>query len=153
MPSRHLAAYLNDHLAGAGGAPVGDFASSLRPEIEADRRTLQALMAHLEIAESAPRKAVAWLAEKWADLKLNLDDRGGGDLRLLEILEALALGIEGKRALWVALEAASDVNLALRTADYDHLRGRAEDQRQGIEPFRLEAAKAAFGSPPVAEKG
>ncbi len=166
MSDRHLAAYLNDHLAGSvvalellghletehAGAPIAEFASILRPEIEEDRGTLQALMAHLAIGESAPRKAAAWLAEKLTDLKLRFDDRGGV-LRTLEIVEALALGIDGKRCLWAALEAASDVHLALRTVDYGPLQGRARDQRRRVEPFRLESAKLAFGTPPVAEKG
>ena len=60
------------------------------------------------VAESRTRKATAWLTEKVTELKLRLDDPAGGALRLLEALEAVSLGIEGKRALWRALAAAAE---------------------------------------------
>ena len=43
----------------------------------------------------------------FARLKLRMDDASGGDFRLLEACELVAVGIEGKRGLWVALAEAS----------------------------------------------
>lgn len=78
MAKPHLATYLNDHLAGSvaaldllahlekthAGSTVGDFAAGLRGEIAADRDELESLMKSWAVAESRPRQAAAWLAEK-----------------------------------------------------------------------------------------
>jgi hypothetical protein len=101
-------------------------------------------MDRLGVAESPTRKASAWLAEKVTELKLVVDDPANGDLRLFESLEALSLGIEGKRALWLALSSAAEVALELRVADYGRLARRAEEQRSRVEAVRLEVAKRAL---------
>jgi hypothetical protein len=159
MADKHLATYLNDHLAGAAGAlellehleaaytgtDIGRFAAELRTEIKADQQELERLMQRLDVAESHTRKAAAWFAEKVSELKLRLDDPGDGALRLFQSLEALSLGIEGKRGLWRALAAAAEDQPALRLADYEHLIQRAEEQRRLVESVRLEAAKKALG--------
>jgi hypothetical protein len=63
MKERHLAIYLNDHLAGSEVAlelhdhlkrlvpesSVGQFAADLKAEITADRKELEALMARFQI--------------------------------------------------------------------------------------------------------
>src|SRR4051794_8504151 len=117
MAEKHLATYLNDHLAGSEVAlellehperahaetPVARLAAELRADITADRRELEALMARLGVVTSRPRKAAAWLAEKVTELKLRLDDPRGGALRQLEVFDAVSIGIEGKRLLWRAL--------------------------------------------------
>jgi hypothetical protein len=156
MADEHLATYLNDHLAGsvlavdllerleAADTDMTDSLAALRNDIEADRRELQALMSRLGIVENRSRKVSGWLAEKLTQLKLRVDDRAGGSLWLLESLEAVALGIDGKLALWRALSAAADVAPELQSADYQRLARRAEEQRQRIEVLRLEAAKAAL---------
>jgi hypothetical protein len=158
MAGEHIVTYLNDHLAGATGAvellehlekehadtEVGRLASELHADVEADRRTLESLMERLDIARSRTRKAAAWLGEKAAELKLRLDDPAGGSLRLFESLEALSLGIEGKRSLWRALATAAEEAPELRVADYEGLIRRAEEQRSRVEAARLEAARRAL---------
>jgi len=158
MADEHIATYLNDHLAGSvvalelmehfeaahAGTPLEPFFAELRADVEADRKELEALMSRLGIDESRARRATAWLTEKIAEIKLRLDDPAGGALRLLEALEALSLGIEGKRSMLLALAAAAEVAPGLRDVDYDRLRRRAEEQRQRVEEVRLQAAKAAF---------
>jgi hypothetical protein len=126
------------------GTPVAEFIAKLRADVEADRVELKALMDRLEISESRTRKASAWLTEKFTELKLRLDDSSRGDLRLLESLEALSLGIEGKMALWLALAAAAEVSPRLRIADYERLKQRAGEQRSRVEARRLEVAKTAL---------
>jgi hypothetical protein len=162
MADEHLATYLNDHLAGSVAAielleylekahadtAMARFFAELRADVEADRRELEALMDRLHIAKSLPRKVTAWLTEKVTQLKLRLDDPKGGPLRLLEALEALALGIEGKRALWRALAAATETDPRLQGVDYERLAQRAEKQRRRVEVARLEAARSAFGAAP-----
>ena len=158
MAREHIATYLNDHLAGAVGAlellehletahagtEVGRLAAELRADVEADRQGLESLMERLDITRSRTRRAAAWLGEKVAELKLRLDDPAGGSLRLFESLEALSLGIEGKKSLWRALSAAAEEAPDLRAADYEGLIRRAEEQRSRVETARLEAARRAL---------
>jgi hypothetical protein len=158
MGSEHLGTYLNDHLAGSvvalellehleathAGTPVADFFSKLRADIAADRQELKALMDRLEISESRTRKATAWLTEKVTELKLKLDDPKAGDLRLFESLEALSLGIEGKRSLWLTLSTVAEETAALKGIDYQRLTQRAEEQRGRVEALRLETARKAL---------
>jgi hypothetical protein len=148
-----LGIYLNDHLAGSttaiellthlvathAGDEFAKTATALREEILADRGTLQDLMRHLAISESPIRKASAWLAERVTQLKLRLDDAPNGQLHLLETIEAIALGIEGKRSLWQGLAAASKFNQSLKDTDYPTLIARAEEQRSAAETIRLTA--------------
>jgi hypothetical protein len=158
MPNEHLAIYLNDHLAGSvvavelmqdleaayADAAIATFIAGLRAEVESDVQELKRIMTTLEISESRTRKASAWLTEKFTELKLRFDDPAQGNLRLFESLEALSLGIEGKKGLWQALSAAAEVTPGLQVADYERLKNRAEDQRSRVEAKRLEAAKAAL---------
>jgi hypothetical protein len=159
MSDQHVATYLNDHLAGSvvalellahleaahAGMALEHFLAELRADIEADRGELEALMGRLQVAVSVPRKATAWVTEKVTQLKLKADDPAGGALRLLEALEAVSLGIEGKASLWRSLAAAAEDNPGFRGPDYGRLEQRAEEQRRRVEPVRLEAAKAALG--------
>jgi hypothetical protein len=160
MSIDHLAVYLRDHRAGATAAvellnhleqahantPLARFAADLRAEVSADVRELENLINQLAIEPSRTRNAVAWLSEKAAELKMHLDDPGDGALRLLETLEALSLGIEGKRSLWLALDAVRQSAPPLASLDYPRLVERAETQRRLVETQRLQAARAAFGS-------
>jgi hypothetical protein len=158
MADKHISTYLNDHLAGSAaaldllehleaahtGTDVGKLATELRADVAADRQELQELMSRLHVAESRTRKVTAWLAEKVTELKLRLDDPADGALRLLEALEALSLGIQGKRSLWRALAAAAEDTPALQVADYEALTRRAAEQRHRVEEMRLEAARRAL---------
>jgi hypothetical protein len=158
MTAEHRAIYLNDHLAGAiaalellkhlessyAGSNIAKDFAALRTDIAADCDELKMLIERLRAAQSAPRKAAAWLASKLSELKLRVDDRATGPLRLLESVEALRLGIEGKLALWRGLAAAAELAPALRGVDYERLARRAQEQRDRAEAIRLEAAKAAL---------
>src|SRR3954454_9930736 len=158
MSNKHLATYLNDHLAGAITAiellshlesayadkePAG-WAAALRADIEADRKELEGLMVRWGVSHSPPRKAAAGVAQKLAELKLRLDDPAAGAFRLFETPEAVSLGIEGKRSLWRSLAAAAERSAAFQGVDYGPLIRRAEEQRARTEAVRLEAAKAAL---------
>jgi hypothetical protein len=160
MANDHLATYLNDHLAGsvvavellerlqAAGADMTECLAQLRSDIEADRRELKAFMHRLGIDESRTRKMGGWITQKLTQLKFRVDGPAGGPLRLLESLEAVALGIDGKLALWRALSAVAEVTPALRGVDYERLARRAMEQRQRAEALRLQAAKAALVQAP-----
>ncbi|MDQ2995917.1 MAG: hypothetical protein M3R61_02500 [Chloroflexota bacterium] len=158
MANKHLAIYLNDHLAGSTGAlellthladahagtPIGDALTQLHAEIEADRHELEHLIDRLQIAESGPRKVGAWLGEKLAQLKLQIDDQSTGAMRLFEGLEAVAIGIQGKRGLWRVLSVASETLTELQGIDYTELVQRSDDQHRRVEMMRLDAGRDAF---------
>jgi hypothetical protein len=154
----HLDVYLNDHFAGAVAAleiletlehhpdapHLNRFAAELRSAIANDRDELELLMRRADIEKSTTRRAVGWLSEKAAELKVRVDDPRGGALRAFELIEIVALGIDGKRALWSALATVAVGVPELRDTDFTRLSQRAEEQRQAIEIHRLEWAKAAL---------
>jgi hypothetical protein len=153
--SKHVATYLNDHLAGSAAAlelltelqarpGLKQWADDLHGDISEDRHELELLMDRLGVAQSRPRQAAAWITEKLAELKTRVDDPAGGPLQLLELLEALALGICGKEALWTALQATASRVPGLLGVDYPRLIDRAVAQRRRVEDRRLAAAAAAF---------
>lgn len=156
MSREHLSTYLNDHLAGSvtaieildhlaeEAADIAPIVARLKKDIEADRQQLVDLMARLEIPQSRIRKAGSWIAEQFVEAKLEVDDQSGGLLRRLERLEALGLGIDGKLALWQALEAASSEDFKLQQLDYSHLTQRAREQRVVVETLRIAAARSAL---------
>jgi hypothetical protein len=158
MSKEHLSTYLNDHLAGSTLAveilqhltsespSLGGPLAALKAEIEEDRDQLKTLMAKQQIEESRVRKAGGWIAERLAALKLGVDDDAHGRLRRLERLEALAIGIDGKIALWGALDAAASSNAELAGIDYERLTQRGRDQRARVETLRVEAAREALAA-------
>lgn len=83
------------------GESLGNFAAGLRAEIKEDRQAPEELLERTGPAATSPvKEAGAWLTEKGTRIKLR---RGAGEgLGTLEALEALSLGILGKRALWRA---------------------------------------------------
>jgi hypothetical protein len=155
MTTEHLATYLNDHLAGSNVAieildhlavetsAVSAFAG-LRKEIDEDRHELRVMMNRLRVIESRVRKAGSWIAEGFAELKLEVDDEPNGPLRRLERLELLAIGIQGKVSLWKALDATSGSYAELGNIDYARLIQRGQDQYDRVETLRLVAARAAL---------
>jgi len=158
MSKEHLSIYLNDHLAGANiateilehlaseTAELSSSLTSLKTEIEEDRKQLKAVMARHKIEESSVRKAGGWLAELLTEIKLEVDDDPEGPLRRLERLEALAIGIDGKIALWRALQTAALANGDIQDVDYERLKQRGYDQRARVEALRLQAARAALAA-------
>lgn len=152
--------YANDHLAGSVGAlelldhliavyqgtSLERFFQELRNEIDADQETLKELIARLGEKESAVRKAGAWIVEKLSRAKIQLSETREGELGLFLALEALALGINGKRSLWRALAAASESAPHLRGPDYATLETRAMEQHDRVEVKRLEVARKVFRS-------
>ncbi|HVF71807.1 MAG TPA: hypothetical protein VM940_09370 [Chthoniobacterales bacterium] len=154
-----LCSYLNDHLAGSVGAlelmdrlvdahrdkPMGSFFETLRGEIQADQDQLKGLLEKLGGHESSVRKAGAWIAEKLSRPKIDLEsDPDETNVGLLLALEALVLGITGKRSLWRALGAASRTVPELARLDYSGLEKRAIEQCERVEAKRLELARTVF---------
>jgi hypothetical protein len=153
-----LTKYLNDHLAGSVGAlelldrltaacegkPLANFFQKLRADVHQDQEQLKELIQKLGAEESAVRKAGAWIAEKLSRAKIELSESSKGDTGLFLALEALILGITGKRSLWRTLRAASQTVPQLARLDYTGLEKRAIEQCERVEAKRLEIARSVF---------
>ena len=154
MTREHLGTYLNDHLTGfnvaieilyhlAAETIAAPTVAGLRNELNEDRHELKVLMNRLHVVESRVRKAGSWIAEGLSELKLEVDDEPNGPLRRLERLEQLAIGIQGKVALWKALGVALG-SAELGGLDYTRLIHRGKEQYDQVETLRLEAARVAL---------
>jgi hypothetical protein len=82
--------------------------------------------------------------EKIGRLKLNGQLRGYSPLSRLLELEGLALGIEGKLALWRSLRQVAGEEPRLAPVDFDGLVQRAKAQLDELEAQRLRAAATAL---------
>ena len=159
MDDKLLSIYLNDHLAGstaglelarrlyrqnkkdAGAKRLGEIAA----EIEEDREVLRDVMRRVGAAENPFKTTLARVTERAGRLKLNGQLLGYSPLSKMEELEALRLGVEGKLALWRALEETRAPDSRLKGVDLPELQRRAERQREDLETMRLGAAREAFG--------
>jgi hypothetical protein len=103
------------------------------------------LMRRLGVPRSPVKLAFGWSAEKLGRLKPNGQLTGYTPLARLLELEGLAAGINAKHALWLSLLEIRDRDDRLREDTLRSLVARAEAQRDGLEPFRLRAARDAFG--------
>jgi hypothetical protein len=158
MSRKALRTYLNDHLAGSVAAlelldhladlhPDPDrkqFFIGLHAEVEEDQKVLERLLDQVGGEQSTVRKAAAWLTEKFGQAKLRLDDLEDGQLRVLEALETVGLGIQGKLTLWQALATVADRVPQLRGVDFTRLEQRAIQQHQRVDVQRLQSARAAL---------
>jgi len=157
--SENLGTYLNDHVAGSvlalelldhlidsPEAPDRKLLTQLRIEIQEDQDVLRQLLRSVGAKESTARKAAAWLTEKLGRAKLRIDESGSGELRLLEGLETLALGIQGKLALWRSLATLRDAVPPLKTLDLGRLQSRALEQFERVDRLRLDAVRRILGS-------
>jgi hypothetical protein len=158
MADELLAVYLNDHLAGSAagtelaeklrdnnqGTELGRTMAALHRDIEQDRATLEELMDRLGIERHRVKQAAGWVLEKLSRLRLNRALAGSAELTRMLETEALSLGIEGKRCMWVVLREAAAADPRLAGTAYDRLIERASGQRQALEPHRVAAARRAF---------
>lgn len=154
-----LRTYLNDHLAGAQlGVSLArqiadrqtDPAARARTDaiaeaVEEDRAVLRRLISELDMAQAKPKELLAGLLQNLTRVvKLN-SAFGRCQLSALEEWEMLAVGIEGKRRLWTALQQVADAWPPVADLDLAGLIRRAEEQIAAVEQERLAAARSALG--------
>jgi len=156
----YLATYLDDHLAGSAAAIdlierwrtrlVGDLITTLLEEVEAelrsDQQTLIDLRGRLEGSPGVTRPITGWLAEKLSRLKLAFVSEAAERFALFESLELLATGLQGKRAMWAALQLTAR-QPRLQGLDYGVLILRAQTQYTRVDEARMDLArKVLLGS-------
>jgi hypothetical protein len=146
-----LSIYLNDHLAGAtAGAKLARRAArgARAAEIEEDRETLISIMERVGARQDRVKVALGWAAVQAVRVRFAAELLGHAPLSRLEQVEALALGVEGKLALWQALRHTHGSDPRLDGIDLDELIARARAQRRQLERLRMAAAADALVSDP-----
>ncbi|HET9286837.1 MAG TPA: hypothetical protein VFO26_04700 [Gaiella sp.] len=153
MQRSFLAIYLRDHhAAGVAGTRLARRAAqaqtatsdllAVASEIEQDLSALEGIMRSLGVERDRGKDVLARIGERLGRLKPNGRLRERSPLSDVLELEALVVGITGKKALWLSLRAGSSVP----TADLERLVERAESQLRVVEEARLLAVRRAFGS-------
>ncbi len=155
MNTELLGIYLNDHLAGAmAGTELARRISRTHPElralaaeIDADRGELLDVMRTFGVEPRQHKAAIGWLTEKAGRLKLNGRLLGRSPLSDVLELETLRIGIEGKAAMWRALQTLPGQNAGADAERLDRLLRRAEGQADLVDAYRLRIAPKAFNAP------
>ena len=153
---RALATYLRDHLAGADtaiqmvqglsdayrGGPEGALFESLYEQFRDDRGVVEGILAELGYT-SLSVKRVAGRATGSA-LRTVAGGPPGG-LSLFRTLEALAIGVQGKRCLWRAAQALVALPQPPGRRSFVELEADAVRQLETIERHRWSLVPSMFG--------
>jgi hypothetical protein len=155
---QELERYLNDHLAGATGAilviqhiidtmeesDARVFFAELKVKVQADRDLLQQLLTTAGMQPSAVLKIAGGIGARVGLMKLMWEGLEPGMLGMFEAFEMLALGVQGKRLLWRSLDEVAAWYPEWSEHDFPELERKAIGQRDGIEHWRLKAARASL---------
>jgi hypothetical protein len=121
------------------GTDDGALFRRLSDELEDDRSIVRLLLTRLGASERSMKRVAGYASGALLSLAA-----GGkpGDLALLRTLEALAIGVQGKRCMWRALQ-------NLRTVRFDgtnfvELEAKAVRQWEAIEERRRVLAERTF---------
>ncbi|MBW3577309.1 MAG: hypothetical protein KY462_06140 [Actinobacteria bacterium] len=157
-PQTLLQIYLSDHLAAAvGGVELakrawrnnrdGDlepFLRALAADLQQDRRDLERIMRHLDVAGSRPKQAAAVALERVGRAKLNGQLMGYSPLSRLVEIDALVVAVATKLNLWRNLDAALPTTALPADVDLDRLIRRGDDQHRALQERRVDVARHAF---------
>jgi hypothetical protein len=150
-----LATYLRDHLAGAdtaiqmvqglgnayGGGPEGALFESLYEQFREDRGVVEGILAELGYTS----RSVKRLAGRATGSALRAVAGGAlGDLSLFRTLEALAIGVQGKRCLWLAVQALGSLPHPPGRRSFVELEADAVRQWETIERHRRSLVSRTF---------
>ena len=150
-----LVSYLRDHLSGADAAirVVHRLSSThqnpedallfrrLSKELEEDRSVVRALLRRL----GASGQSIKRVAGYASGAVLGVTGGGEpGDVALLRTLEALSIGVQGKRCMWRALQNLSPT--AVHGTDFVELEAKAVRQWEAIEERRRDVVTRTFSA-------
>jgi hypothetical protein len=151
-----LATYLRDHLAGADtairmvqnlsdayrGGPEGALFESLHGQFREDRAVVEGILFDLEYTSRSAKR----LAGRATGSALRVVAGGApGDLSLFRTLEALAIGVQGKRCLWRAAQALVSLPHRPGRRSFVDLEADAVRQWEAIERHRRSLVSTTFG--------
>ncbi|RAJ40068.1 hypothetical protein K353_03556 [Kitasatospora sp. SolWspMP-SS2h] len=156
VPSSHrmLSIYLNNHLAGAEagtrrarriadahpGPDQGEALRQLAADIACDAASLRRVMRELGVRERRPYAWLGRVGELAGLVKPNGAVLRRSPLTDLVELEALRLGVLGKRQLWAVLADRFGADSRVDRSRLDELVERADRQAHLLEELRLRAA-------------
>ncbi len=132
------------------GTELGEALQRVAGAIAEDVRTFEQLMERLGFDKSTVKPLLATAAERVGRLKPNGHLRGYSPLSRFDELDFLTMGIEGKKQLWATLRDLAGLGQRFPDVDFDGLIERAASQKAELEPFRVEAGRAALGGVAVA---
>jgi hypothetical protein len=151
-----LATYLRDHLAGAdtaiqmvqglteayrGGSQAALF-KSLYEQFREDRSVVEGILTELGFTSRSAKR----LAGRATGSGLGVVAGGApGDLSLFRTLEALAIGVEGKRCLWRAAQRLAALPHPPGRRSFVELEADAVRQWEAIEQHRCSLVSRTFG--------
>jgi hypothetical protein len=150
-----LATYLRDHLAGADtaiqvvqglrdayrGGPEGALFESLYDEFREDRGVVEGILVELGYTSRSTKR----LAGRATGNALRVVAGGApGDLSLFRTLEALAIGVQGKRCLWRAAQALVGLPHPPGRRSFVELEADAVRQWETIERHRRSVIPGTF---------
>ncbi|MET7998299.1 hypothetical protein ABZU76_46260 [Amycolatopsis sp. NPDC005232] len=118
------------------GTELGDALAKVAQAIAEDVRTFELIMRTLNVRPNRAKAAAAFAGERLGRLKYNGRLRSYSPLSRFLELEALAMGIEGKKILWTTLGDLAGLRERVPSIDFDDLLARADHQRNTVEPFR-----------------
>ncbi|MFE6844548.1 hypothetical protein [Streptomyces sp. NPDC057686] len=164
-PRHLLGIYLNDHLAGAGagisllkrmtrahrGSGAGPRLALLTEEDTEDRDSLREVMTSVDVPVNHVRSLLGVAAAQAGRLKGNGRVLARSPLSDVLELEAIRMGVEGKKELWRTLHTLARTEPGLDAEAMGRLLARAERQAGVLEALRLAAVDRALrgGSPQV----
>jgi hypothetical protein len=155
---KDLHRYLNGHLAGSHcaltliaelaerqtEAAEQQFFAELKIRVEADQRILKELITASGGKESTGLRPLNGIGGKVSRLLFLYEGMEPGKLGNFEALEMLALGIQGKRLLWVALQEVAHHFPEWSAIDFQKLEFDAIHQREEVEERRIAQSRAAL---------
>lgn len=159
-----LIAYLRDHLAGSDVATrvVHRLASTqqggddrmlfqrLAREFDEDRSAVRALLGRLGTSGRSIKRVVGFASGTVLSLAAGGEP---GDLSLLRTLEALSIGVQGKRCMWRALQNVPRVPSGGHGMNFIELEAKAVRQWDAIEERRCRLVARTFVVPDPQRRG
>jgi hypothetical protein len=148
-----FAAYLRDHLAGSEaalhvvaqlrdghrGALEGPLFARLHAELTGERRVVMQVLGRLGASTMSLKQLVGDAGGSAA----RAASQPSGDATLLRTLEALTIGIQGKRCLWRALQMFEEA-LGFGEPSFLALESQAVRQWDDVDAYRRSVALTAF---------
>jgi hypothetical protein len=154
-----LVVYLRDHLSGSEVAlrVVHRLCSTHRgtedealfrrlfEEFEEDRAVVRTVLALMGASERSIKRAAGFASGSVLSLTAGGEP---GDLSLFRTLEALAIGVQGKRCMWRALQNLRSMPAAIHGTTFAELEAKAVRQWEEIEKRRRALVEATFSAEP-----
>ncbi|MGC7095336.1 hypothetical protein ACPZ19_11765 [Amycolatopsis lurida] len=121
-------------------APLREVASAIAEDVE----TFRGIMRAVPVRVNPVKAGLAVVAERLGRFKPNGRLASYSPLSRFWELEALVMGVAGKKILWTTLRDLAGLGKRLPEVDFDQLIARADQQLSLLEPARAHAGEKAF---------